>query len=199
VKGVDEICDLLLSTDDDEVAALGKRAGCLVPWMRPSALATDVATSVDVAIHALDWYEGARGLVDGLLLLQPTSPFRRRESVMCGLALFAEDRTRPVVGVSTAPVHPAHTYRMMGGVLAPFLESPADARTQDLGDAYALNGALYLIAPDMLRSRRSFFDSRMAPVIMDAPGEDVDIDTERDWRIAEALVLAGQVPVPIST
>ena len=60
----------------------------LVPWLRPAALASDSATSIDVAIHALDWYEGEKGKVDGLLLLQPTSPFRNSKNIMDSLALW---------------------------------------------------------------------------------------------------------------
>ena len=75
-KNIPEICDILVSTDDPQIAQIAKDAGALVPWLRPPELGTDAARSVDVALHALEWYEGERGSVDGLLFLQPTSPFR---------------------------------------------------------------------------------------------------------------------------
>ena len=87
-KHIPEICDILVSTDDPAIAAVSKGAGALVPWLRPPELATDTATSVDAALHALDWYEADKGKVDGLLLLQPTSPFRTKETVMRGIAFF---------------------------------------------------------------------------------------------------------------
>lgn len=58
-------------------------------------------------------------------------------------------------------------------------------RSQDLPPAYAINGAFYLIKPGSLRAARSFFSDDMIPLIMDGPGEDIDIDTERDWNIAQ--------------
>ncbi|NDB69694.1 MAG: acylneuraminate cytidylyltransferase family protein, partial [Methylocystaceae bacterium] len=56
-KGVDTICDILVSTDSPSIANVARDAGALVPWLRPAELATDTATSVDVSLHALDWYE----------------------------------------------------------------------------------------------------------------------------------------------
>jgi CMP-N-acetylneuraminic acid synthetase len=83
-----DICDILVSTDNPAIAEISREAGAKVPWLRPSELATDNASSVDVALHALDWYEASKGSVDGILLLQPTSPFRTPETVPRGIELF---------------------------------------------------------------------------------------------------------------
>ena len=56
-KDIAEVVDILVSTDDTEIAEIAKNAGALVPWLRPSELATDTASSVDVFLHALKWYE----------------------------------------------------------------------------------------------------------------------------------------------
>ncbi len=60
-------------------------------------------------------------------------------------------------------------------------------RSQDLPPAYVLNGAFYLAEPEDLRRRRSFYGEGMLPFIMSEPEESLDIDTEWDWRIAEAI------------
>ena len=57
IKKVNEICDIIISTDDKKVAKIATNLGVQVPWIRPKKLATDSASSVDVAIHALNWYE----------------------------------------------------------------------------------------------------------------------------------------------
>ena len=95
-----EICDILVSTDDSAIAAVCEKAGAYVPWLRPAELAIDTASSVDVALHALDWYEAEKGAVDGLLLLQPTSPFRTQATVQRGIELFSQHDYQPVLGVS---------------------------------------------------------------------------------------------------
>lgn len=186
VAGLNGIADVLVSTDDPAIAAAGAEAGARVPWMRPKELASDHASSLDVALHALDWYEAEHQPVDGLLLLQPTSPLRRRSTIQQGMELF-EPARRAVVGVSAAPVHPHWCFRIVDGTLVPFMESARlGTRSQDLDPAYAPNGAFYLIAPAQLRRERTFFPADGQPLLMSAE-ESVDIDTEWDFRLAEAM------------
>ncbi len=188
-KGIPEICDILVSTDDLGIAEIARNAGALVPWLRPAELATDIASSVDVCLHALDWYEGERGDVDGLLLLQPTSPFRSRDTVLRGIELFRTHQRRPVLGVSFAASHPMWCFRIEGNTMRPFIDSGRfNWRSQDLPPAYVVNGALYLITPNYLRTSRAFHSDDTVPLVIDQWEEGLDIDTERDWRIAEAIL-----------
>lgn len=189
-KGIPEICDILVSTDDPLIANISRDAEALVPWLRPAELATDTAGSADVAIHALDWYESEHGVVDGLLLLQPTSPFRSRKSLLRGLDLFREHQGNSVIGVSPAESHPAWCFEINGQTMTPFLDRDGtQLRSQDLPAAYVVNGALYLVNPRYLRSQRRFFDAGMLPLVMDEPQEAIDIDTEWDWSVAEAALI----------
>jgi len=194
VRGIEDVCDILLSTDDHEIARVGRDSGALVPWLRPAELASDTASSVDVCLHALDRYQADRGAVDGMLLLQPTSPFRSRTSVLRGIELFKRDPSRPVVGVSPAASHPQRCFRLEHGRLRPFLDPKGlNLRSQDLTPAYVINGAFYLIAATQLREQCSLFDDEMVPLLMEAPAERIDIDSESDWQAAESM-LAGWQP-----
>lgn len=189
VKDVAEIVDVLVSTDDHRIAEIARAAGALTPWLRPAELSTDRAASVDVCVHALDWYERERGAVDGLLLLQPTSPFRRRVTVERGIALFRDHDRRTVVSVSEAHTHPLDCVLIEGGHVRPFVAGAGEyARSQDLPPAYEITGALYLIAPHELRSARSFLGPATVPLITEKPEEAIDIDTEWDWDIAEVMM-----------
>lgn len=188
-KGIPEICDILVSTNDSATAKIARDAGALVPWLRPPELATDTATSVDVCLHALDWYEGANGKVDGLLLLQPTSPFRSRDTVLRGIELFHVHRLRPVLGVSPAQSHPMWCFQIEGETMRRFIDdSNLHQRSQDLPPAYVVNGAFYLIAPKDFRKQQSFFCDDTLPLMIDDPEESIDIDTEWDWKVAETVV-----------
>lgn len=192
-KSVETVCDVLVSTDDAKIAEVARQAEALVPWLRPADLASDTAGSVDVCLHALDWYEQVYGAVDGLMLLQPTSPFRSRESVLRGVQLFAENERRPVVGVSYAASHPQWCFRLDGLALRPFVPGGGlNLRSQDLPPAVVLNGGFYLVQPQDLRRRRQLFSDDMLPLLCDDPMEAVDIDTAADWRIAEALFAEGR-------
>lgn len=188
-KGISDICDILVSTDAPEIAEVARRAGALVPWLRPPELSSDLASSAEVCIHALDWYEEARGKVDGLLLLQPTSPFRSRATVLRGIDLFRSNQRRSVLGVSPAVSHPMWCVQVNGDSIRPFMDGDGlRRRSQDLPPAYALNGAFYLIAPDELRALRSFGSEAAMPLIIADPAESIDIDTEWDWKLAQALL-----------
>jgi len=187
-RNIPEICDILVSTDDAEIALVCSEAGAYVPWLRPPALATDTATSVDVALHALDWYECEKGDVDGLLLLQPTSPFRTKETLRKGIGLFGNGR-QSVLGVSPTHAHPMWAFKKEGDYLVPFMqEHGLGARSQDLPSAFVANGSFYLISPMELRTHQSFWGMKTMPLLIESPQEALDIDTEWDWNIAKAVL-----------
>lgn len=188
-KNLPEICDILVSTDDTTIAEISANAGAYVPWLRPAELASDTASSVDVALHALDWYETEKGAVDGILLLQPTSPFRTKESVRKGIELFRNSPHQSVLGVSPAHSHPMWTMKVDNNLLVPYFEDHGfGKRSQELPEAFVINGCLYLISPSLLREKKSFFDSSARPLVIESFQEDLDIDTEKDWQLAERLV-----------
>ena len=187
-KNIPEICDILVSTDDPAIALVCKEAGAYVPWLRPVELATDTASSVDVALHALDWYEAEKGDVDGILLLQPTSPYRTRATMQRGIKLFDKHGYQPVLGISPTQAHPMWTLKMEGNYLVPFMgEESLSSRSQDLPAAYAVNGTFYLISPAQLRASHSFIGEKTIPLIIESPRESIDIDTEWDFFIAESI------------
>lgn len=188
-KSIPEICDILVSTDDPGIAAVCREAGALVPWLRPAELATDTASSIDVALHALDWYEAKNGPVDGLLLLQPTSPFRTQATVHRGVELFGAKGRQSVLGVSTTHAHPMWTLKMEGDYLVPFMpEHGLGTRSQDLPAAYVVNGSFYLSSPAQLRAQQSFVGAMTIPLLIESPEEALDIDTEWDWTVADAAL-----------
>jgi N-acylneuraminate cytidylyltransferase len=185
---IPEICDILVSTDDPVIASVCKKAGVYVPWLRPEELAGDTSSSVDVALHALDWYETEKGVVDGLLLLQPTSPFRTKATVQRGIELFGKHGRQPVLGVSPTHAHPMWMFKMEGDYLVPIMsEQEVEIRSQDLPPVYVVNGGFYLISPSELRMRRSFVGLKTIPLMIDSFQEALDIDTEWDWKTAESI------------
>lgn len=196
-KNNPEICDILVSTDDKSIADICTEAGAYVPWLRPSELASDEASSVDVALHALDWYEDTKGAVDGLLLLQPTSPFRTRVTVRNGIELFRTGNHLPVLGVSPTREHPMWTLKMESDYLVPFMQEHGfGRRSQDLPPSYVVNGSFYLISPADLRVYRSFIWEKTMPLIIESPQEVVDIDTDWDFKIAEFIAM-NLIDVPL--
>ena len=190
VKNIPQICNILVSTDDTKTAEICRGAGASVPWLRPAELASDEASSVDVAIHALDWYEDNREKVDGLLLMQPTSPFRTEASVREGIRIFTENAGKyPVLGVSRTSSHPMWMLKIENDFMKPLMaESGFGLRSQDLPPVYSVNGSFYLISPAQLRENKSFISELTLPLLINSDFEAIDIDTEHDWAIAESLL-----------
>ena len=187
--GVSEIFDVLVSTDDQEIAEIARKANALVPWLRPEGLANDNSSTVDVALHALDWYESARGQVDGLILLQPTNPFRTKELIIKGIKQFKEEPNKPIVGVTQNHNHPLWSLELKDGYLIPQKDSNSlNMRFQDLPQLFSINGSFYLISPQDLRSNRSFIGKQNVPLFSYSPREDLDIDTEWDFEIAKYIL-----------
>ena len=132
-QDIPEICEILVSTDNSEIASIAKVAGAKVPWLRPAHLSTDVATSVDVAIHAIDWYEKEICRIDGLMLLQPTSPFRTKLTIQEGINLFKEFNQQPIIGVSPSQSHPQWALKQQGEFIVPFMKDhKIGIRSQEL-------------------------------------------------------------------
>ncbi len=195
VRDMSDICDILVSTDDPAIAAICASNGAFVPWLRPAELATDTASGIDVALHGLEWYEREKGIVDGLLLLQPTSPFRTRKTVLHGIELFKTRQHHAVIGVSPTQSHPMWCFRISDDSLQPFISgSGLKLRSQDLPPAYVVNGSFYLIKPVVLKDKQTFFVDPMIPLITENFEEAIDIDTEFDWNCAE-IFLKGLRPV----
>lgn len=176
-----------VSTDDPKIAEIAVQYGAEVPDLRPPELSTDIATSVDVALHALDCYERENGQIDGFMLLQPTSPFRRAETIREGVRLYKHHGgERPVVSFSPAATHPAWCFTINAQGVNPFLGWEKLAmRSQDLDPAWALNGVLYITSPHRLRHEKTFISSDLIPLPLRDPKECIDIDTNVDWLLAE--------------
>jgi CMP-N,N'-diacetyllegionaminic acid synthase len=185
VCGLENICDVLVSTDSAEIQSLVSTSGAISPWLRPSEIATDTATSVDVAIHALDRYEREFQKVDGLLLLQPTSPFRTKEYLERGIAEFISNPKDSVIGVTPVRENPA------------WWVSVGDGQIQKIGkenileiskeNKYRINGSFYLTSSANLRSRKSFYSEKTKSLICNSLIESIDIDSEAEFELAQKL------------
>jgi CMP-N,N'-diacetyllegionaminic acid synthase len=188
-KDISEICDILVSTDDPAIAEVCKEAGAYVPWLRPAGLASDTASTVDVALHALDWYEAEKGTVDGLLLLQPTSPFRTKESVRKGIELFKDSSMQQVLAISPTPAHPMWMLKVQDNQMVPFMhEHGFGTRSQDLPPVFVVNGSIYLTSSEDLRMNQSFIGSKISPIIIESQMEALDIDAEWDMALGEFML-----------
>ncbi len=181
---------IVLSTDAEDVAEAGRRAGLEVPFLRPAELARDDTPMLPVLQHALDALERDGWLPTFVVLLQPTSPLRRAQHVRHALTLLQDSGADSVVTVVEVPRHfsPDYVMRIENGALRPFLpEGAAVTRRQDARPAYSRDGTVYAFRRDTLSRYNSIYGPDCRPLVIDAE-ESLSIDTPRDWADAERLL-----------
>ncbi|MFD2203537.1 cytidylyltransferase domain-containing protein [Shivajiella indica] len=178
-----EIC---VSTDDKEIKAVVESVGLKVPFLRPSTLATDTAGTYEVLLHALEYYESSGYRPDVLILLQPTSPFRKGRHIKEALKLF-DNSCEMVVSVKETKSNPYYILREENenGWLVKSKEGNFKRR-QDCPKVFELNGAIYIIKVEALRKKPIHEFTKVRKYEMDEVSSH-DIDSKLDWKLAEIL------------
>ncbi|GGE35192.1 hypothetical protein GCM10007276_10880 [Agaricicola taiwanensis] len=179
-----EISRVVVSTDDEEIAAVARSVeGVEVPFMRPAHLATDSASAIDVHLHAAE----ALGTSE-LCVLLPTAPLRRAEDVDASVRLFRERKAEAVLSVTAAKPAAWQQALAPDGRLSPppGLASSIDNR-QGYGEVVIPNGAVYVLDMEALARSRTYFGSRSFGHVMPA-SRSIDIDGPDDLLMAEALL-----------
>ena len=179
--------NICLSTDDIEIIKIGESAGLEVPFLRPKCLASDRASTQSVLLHALEAFEKKRSSeYEMIVLLQPTSPFRKKEFFDIALSLYT-DECDMVASVHLTKANPYYVlFTEENGFLNKVNEG-SFTRRQDCPKVYELNGNIYVINPASLRSKRMSEFNKIRK--MEIPElYSIDIDNELDWIIATSLL-----------
>ena len=184
VASPENIC---VSTDSDEIISIVREYGLGVPFKRPDYLATDTASSYDVILHAIDFYDQQGMYYDRILLLQPTSPFRNGTHIREALSLY-QPGLDMVVSVKIAHANPY--FNLFEENADGFLtrsKSGNFTRRQDCPVVYEFNGAIYIMNVQSLKIESHIKFSKIRKYVM-TEEDSLDIDTNIDWIIAEAIL-----------
>jgi CMP-N-acetylneuraminic acid synthetase len=197
-RNVTDIAEVLVSTDDQEIAVIARNYGADVPWLRPATLAQDNTPSIEVVIHAVEWLHNQFGnQIQYGVLLEPTAPLRTPAQIAMAIELLKSTGADSVVSVSEVPhvLNPEELLIIRDNSLVPY--NPArtlDKRQprQNQTPVYAQNGLVYAFRLDMLLAKRSLYGERCLPLIIDW-NYFVDIDTPADFNLAEYKINAHSV------
>ncbi|WP_251823773.1 acylneuraminate cytidylyltransferase family protein [Polynucleobacter paneuropaeus] len=187
-KFIDEI---LLSTDDDEIADIGRRLGLDVSYRRPIELAQDATSMIETLEHGLRWADTAYGgLPEATILLQPTSPLRSTKDIDAAVTVFYESSVSFLVSVNEMGEHPYECIVGSGKNWQYLVMPPSGlSRRQDYkNDFYFINGAIYLAKTTELLSRRSFINPNETYFFSMPRERSIDIDEYVDLYTAEGLI-----------
>jgi N-acylneuraminate cytidylyltransferase len=179
--------DICVSTDDERIIQTVVSYGLPVPFVRPAELATDTSGTYEVCLHALDHYASKGIHYDTLVLLQPTSPFRKATDVKAALDSY-NDSMEMIVSVKETAANPY--YVLFEENELGFLEKSKPGnyvRRQDCPMVWQYNGAIYVINVKELRKKTLAAFSKVKKVVMDEYSS-VDLDSQLDWEWAEFLI-----------
>jgi CMP-N,N'-diacetyllegionaminic acid synthase len=187
------LSQVVLSTDDDEIAELGRRCGVTVPFIRPAQLAQDDTPMLPVVQHALRYLEDQGEVFDAVCLLQPTNPLRRTEDIDECIRLLESSGADAVVTVLPVPseYNPHWTYfRDQRNNLSLCMGDAAPiTRRQDLPRAFHREGSVYVTRSSVIMKDNSLYGKRTVGYEVDARWS-INIDSPGDWERAEALLAA---------
>lgn len=181
------IDNLIVSTDSQKIYDVAKKFGANTPFLRPSELAQDDTRSIDVVIHALEFYKDE---YDYVILLQPTSPLRETSDIDGGIEhCFAKDATT-VIGVCEVVHSPLWSNTLDDSLsMDNFLDDKYNnSRSQDLPTFYRINGAFYMSKADSVLKNETFFVKENIYAYIMTQENSADIDTKLDFMVSEALI-----------
>ena len=190
---------LILSTDDPEIAQVGKEYGAEIPFMRPEKYAQDDTLDFPVFYHALQWLEEHEGYrPDIVVQLRPTSPFRRVKQINQAVKTLSDqpqaDSIRTVCRPFQDPYKMWHINR--DGYMEPILDhefdEPYNMPRQKLPEVFWQTGYVDAAWSKTITEKRSMTGDLILPLVIDA-GDFVDIDSEADWKRAERMLSDGDI------
>lgn len=178
-------CNICVSTDDDEIIKIVEDYNLKVPFVRPKELATDTATTDNVLLHAIQYYESLGRTFSAIVLLQPTSPLRSVINIKNALKVYSDDIDM-VTSVKKSTSAAVLCEENSDGFLEMTLNKQI-ARRQDVKQYYEYNGSVYIINPRSLKEKGMKKFSKIKKIVMDDISS-IDIDTPFDWIIAETIL-----------
>ncbi len=190
---------VIVSTDDEEIAAVAREWGAETPFLRPAELAQDKSTDLPLFEHALGWLKQNEGYEPEIVIqLRPTSPIRPPIMVDDAIRILLNHKDADCVrGVVPAAQNPFKMWRFNGEdkPLAQLIEvegiaEPYNAPRQSLPPVYWQTGHIDAIRTATILNKKSLTGDVIYPLMID-PKYTVDIDTPADWAKYEAVVYGG--------
>ena len=182
---------LVISTDSQEIANVSESYGADVPELRPDALATDAASSMDVLEYTIKREEEQGRIYEYVMLLEPTSPLRKKEDLDNIIKLAGDNPERDgVISVGEVQLeHPMIVKRISKeGVIVPYCAEVPDAyQRQQHDQALFPYGVGYLIKISVLKEQHTIYTSNVLPYYIEL-WQNYEIDDLYDFKCIETVM-----------
>jgi CMP-N,N'-diacetyllegionaminic acid synthase len=193
---------VVVSTDAEETAAIARRYGAEVPFLRPAEMSGDLSPDIEWVTHALDCLETAGRSATAFSLLRPTSPFRRGETIRRAWQQFRSAGSADSLrAVELCKQHPGKMWIVEGERMRPLLRSdeagpPWHSRPyQALPPVYVQNASLEIAWTRTVRDTGTIAGHAVVPFFT-RDYEGFDVNDEKDWWYAEHLLATGAASLP---
>lgn len=176
--------EVMVSTDDEEIAEIAKKAGAKVPFMRSEGLANDFATTTDVVGEVLECYKNIGREFDFACCIYPTAPFVSSKCLKEAVEMLENTQADSVIPVVRFGFPPQRGLVIREEQLMFKWPEHTFTRSQDLEPFYHDAGQFYCLNTKSFFEQRSLFMKNTLPLVRDER-EVQDIDTMEDWVMAE--------------
>lgn len=176
--------EIMVSTDDAEIAALARAHGAQVPFMRSAAASSDHASTAEVLLEVIDGYRRAQREFELICCAYPTAVFATAALLREGLEKLRAGGADSLIPVVRYGFPIQRAFRLQDGRLQMWQPQHLRSRSQDLEPAYHDAGQFYWLRTARFLEAREIFTANSLPLMVDELHAQ-DIDTEADWRAAE--------------
>lgn len=177
-----------VSTDGEKIAEVARNHGAEVPFIRPKELAQDQTPSIDVVLHAIDFFEQKGEFFDAICLLQPTSPFKPKGFIDDCIQKFKDTNADSLISVLEVPheYNPHWTFEMGddGNLSIATGEQTLIPRRQELPKAYHRDGSVYISKVSLIKEKKVLVGG-ISVGILSNKSFYANLDTVDDWQKAE--------------
>jgi N-acylneuraminate cytidylyltransferase len=178
---------VIVSTDDDEIAEVAKNYGARVPFIRPDELSGDYTATIPVIKHAIEWMESNNNLVDNVCCLYATAPFIQSKIITKAYQQLKDLKADYCFSVTSFSFPMQRAIKIVDdNRVSMFYPEYINTRSQDLEESYHDAGQFYWGKAQAFKDELPIFSEAATPFIL--PRYLVqDIDTKEDWIRAEAM------------
>ncbi len=176
--------EVMVSTDDEEIAEIAKKYGAKVPFFRSEKTSGDFATTNDVLLEVIDEYEKRGETFDYGVCIYPTAPFVTPEKIKDAMEKLIEKKGDSLIPVVAFSYPPKRALVIRDEKLVFEYPEFIDARSQDLESEYHDVGQFYCFNINAFKQNKKLMLGNIVPYVVDEM-EVQDIDNESDWKIAE--------------
>lgn len=176
--------EVMVSTDDEEIAEIAREAGAVVPFLRSKETSNDTAVIADVLCEVINEYEKRGKSFETGCCIYPTAPFITKEKIILAMDMLEKESADVAISVVEFSFAPQRGVYILNNKCKPVQQECMRMRSQDLQKVYHDCGQFFAFNVEAMKKNKIVWGNNVVPVVLNEM-EVQDIDTETDWKLAE--------------